>query len=77
MDRKRRQNRTENDRPETLIAQPDLRRMLGNVSDMTIWRWRRSGLLPNPMVINRRNYYRESDIVAMQSRLTDKSCEVA
>lgn len=55
--------------PETLIPQPELRRMFGGVSDMTIWRWRESKLLPDPIVINRRNYYRQSDIVAMQDRL--------
>ena len=55
--------------PETLISQRELRGMFGNVSDMTIWRWRRDGLLPEPIVINRRNYFRAREIVAMQARL--------
>ena len=59
--------------PETLISQPQLRHMHGGKSDMTIWRWRKSGLLPEPIVINRRNYWRASDIAAMQKRMADQS----
>ena len=59
--------------PQTLIAQPRLREMMGGVSDMTLWRWRESGLLPAPIVINRRNYYRADDIAAMQKRMAEKS----
>lgn len=55
---------------ENLIPQPKLRRMFGGVSNMTLFRWRQNGTLPEPIVINRRNYYRESDIAAMQARLT-------
>lgn len=69
--------KTARNQPECLISQPELRRIFGNVSDMTLWRWRASGLLPDPIVINRRNYYRESDIVVMQSRLGAKRKEVA
>lgn len=60
---------------ETLISQPQLRRLMGGVSDMTIWRWRESGLLPAPIVIRRRNYYREADIVAAQERLAEQSTQ--
>ncbi len=54
---------------ERLIAQPELRRLFGGVSDMTVWRWREAGLLPAPIVIRRRNYYTESDIAEAQERL--------
>ena len=54
---------------ENLIPQPKLRRMFGGVSNMTLLRWRQKGTLPEPIVINRRNYYRESDIAEMQERL--------
>jgi predicted DNA-binding transcriptional regulator AlpA len=59
--------------PETLIAQPRLRQILGGISDMTIWRWRKDGLLPAPIVIRRRNYWRSDDIAAVQKRLATES----
>ena len=31
-------------------------------ADMTIWRWVRQGLFPKPLIINRRRYWRASDI---------------
>jgi len=58
---------------DRLISQTQLRRLFGEISDMTIWRWRKAGLLPQPIVINRRNYYRQSDIAEMQSRLSRES----
>lgn len=54
---------------DRLISQPQLRRLFGDISDMTIWRWRQSGLLPQPIVINRRNFYRASEIAEMQEKL--------
>lgn len=68
--------RTDSDLDQ-LISQPQLRGLFGEISDMTIWRWRQNGLLPQPIVINRRNYYRQSDIAEMQSRLSPKSGEAA
>lgn len=59
--------------PEKLIPQPELRRLFGGVSDMTLWRWRESGMLPAPIVINRRNYYRATDIADMQARMASRS----
>lgn len=58
---------------DRLISQPQLRRLFGEISDMTIWRWRQIGLLPQPIVINRRNFYRSSDIAAMQEKLARES----
>lgn len=62
--------------PERLIPQPELRQLFGNVSDMTIWRWRKAGLLPKPVVIRRRNYYREREIAELQASLAASSEEV-
>lgn len=59
--------------PETLIAQPKLRQIMGGISDMTVWRWREAGLLPAPIVIRRRNYYRADDVAALQERLVSES----
>jgi predicted DNA-binding transcriptional regulator AlpA len=44
-----------------------VRERFGGVSDMTLWRWTRKGILPQPVRINGRNYWREADIVALQA----------
>lgn len=54
---------------ENLISQPQLRQILGGVSDTTVWRWRAAGTLPDPVSINGRNYYRESELRTLQERL--------
>lgn len=54
---------------DALISQPKLRKLLGDVSDTTIWRWRSAGTLPDPVCINGRNYYRESQLQELQQRL--------
>lgn len=33
---------------------------LGNVCDMTLWRWVHAGILPRPIKIRNRNYWRRS-----------------
>ena len=58
---------------DRLISQPQLRHLFGQISDMTIWRWRKSGILPDPIVINRRNYFRATDIADMQARMASRS----
>ncbi len=42
----------------------------GNVSDMTIWRWVKSGTLPPPIKINGRKYWRSSTISAKIDELS-------
>lgn len=52
-----------------LIAAPTARReYLGNISNMTEWRWRRAGILPEPVRIRKRNFYREDDLLAVPKR---------
>lgn len=48
-----------------LVSQTDVRRRLGNVSNMTIHRWRKAGILPEPVVIAGRNYWHEHVIEAL------------
>ena len=50
-------NTTETD---PLISSAEIRRQLGDVSDMTIWRWEKAGILPEPIKINGRKYWRQS-----------------
>lgn len=42
----------------------------GNISDMTLWRWENDGVLnfPKPIVIQRRKYFREADILAWEGK---------
>lgn len=51
-----------------LLAARAVRERLGDVSDMTLWRWQRDGILPQPVKINGRNYWPESAIAAVVER---------
>lgn len=42
---------------EKLVSSATVRRELGDVSEMTIWRWTKAGILPAPVKINKRNYW--------------------
>ncbi len=42
-----------------------------SISAMTGWRWRKAGILPPPVVINRRNYWHESDIASVLARINN------
>jgi len=49
------------------ISQPEVARLLGNVSSMTLWRWRNDPALnfPQPVLeVNGRRYFRRADILA-------------
>ena len=51
---------------DALVKSADVRMLLGNISEMTEWRWRRENILPKPISIRRRNYYRVGDIRAVR-----------
>lgn len=47
---------------EYLIPAPEFRRSIGNISEMTEWRWARTMPdFPKPLRINGRKYYRAGD----------------
>ncbi len=53
-----------------LLTATQVRQLIGGISDMTLWRWmhdERVGF-PQPVVINRRRYFRASEIEAFQER---------
>lgn len=54
---------------EALITQARMKELFGGVSSMTLWRWRRAGLIPAPTNIRGRNYWRARDAVAASKRL--------
>ncbi|WP_051023788.1 helix-turn-helix transcriptional regulator [Thiorhodovibrio frisius] len=44
-----------------------MRRIAGGISDMTLWRWLKRGILPSPLVIERRRYWwREAILDSLQ-----------
>jgi predicted site-specific integrase-resolvase len=52
-----------------LVPAPKARtEYLGGISAMTEYRWRKAGVLPHPIQIRKRNYYREADLIAVQQR---------
>ena len=56
-----------------LVPAPAARRdYLGNISAMTEYRWRAAGILPQPIKIRKRCFYREADLIALQDRF---ACE--
>ncbi|WP_189453901.1 helix-turn-helix transcriptional regulator [Cognatilysobacter bugurensis] len=62
---------------QPLIAASTVRRQFGGISDMTVWRWVQKGLLPEPIKINGRNYWRESDVEALKQGRSGNSGKAA
>jgi predicted DNA-binding transcriptional regulator AlpA len=50
---------------ETLLNARQVRKRLADCSDMTLWRYIRAGVVPDPLVIRRRRFWRASDIDAV------------
>ena len=54
---------TLNDTADQLLPQAQIRALVP-VSDATIWRWEAQGKFPEHVSINKRNYWRRSDVIA-------------
>lgn len=50
--------------PEARITSAECRYLAGGISDMTLWRWIRRGIVPQPLVIERRRYWRRGEFLA-------------
>jgi hypothetical protein len=48
---------------DALIGQTEARRLAGGISSMTLWRWRQAGIIPAPLSIRRRNYWRRGEFM--------------
>ena len=46
-----------------LINSSEARRLAGNISGMTLWRWGRAGVIPPPLRIRGRNYWRRDEFI--------------
>jgi len=56
------------DQADPLINSNEQRRLAGNISAMTLWRWRKAGLIPPPVKIRGRNYqYRGEFLAALEA----------
>jgi predicted DNA-binding transcriptional regulator AlpA len=53
---------TENFDP--LVSTSKVRKVCGDVSDMTLWRWLQAGAFPKPTYIGRRRFWRASAVEA-------------
>jgi len=42
---------------DALISASTARKLAGDVSAMTLWRWQQAGVIPAPIQIRRRNYW--------------------
>jgi hypothetical protein len=63
--------------PPALVTGPGVRRLFGNVSAMTVWRWRRDDpSFPTPFVINNRLYFNQDELLAWAQTKT-YSCKTA
>ena len=49
----------------------------GGVSDMSIWRWIKSGILPEPLRINGQRYWSDEQLEEARARLSGKELEAA
>lgn len=59
-----------NEAPDFLLTSREVRGMFGGVSDMSLWRWLQDSEMgfPKPLIMRRRRYWRQADILAFQQR---------
>jgi len=50
---------------DPLINSAEVRRVFGDISHTTLWRWERDNVLPQPTRIRNRKYWRRSEIIAL------------
>ncbi len=47
-----------------LLSSRQLRELAGEVSDMTLWRWVKAGIIPKPIKINGRNFWPKHETIS-------------
>lgn len=61
------------DDQDRLIPARAVRDRFGGISHMTLWRWVQRGLLPEPVKINSRSYWREPDVDRLAAGRLEKA----
>jgi predicted DNA-binding transcriptional regulator AlpA len=56
-----------------MVSARVVRATFSNISDMTLYRWVQQGILPPPVKISGRNYWRESDVEALKQGRRQRS----
>lgn len=51
---------------ETFVSPLEVQQMF-NISRVTEIKWRKEGLLPNPLYMGRRVYYKASDLISIET----------
>lgn len=49
---------------DALIGSREAKAISGGISDMTLWRWIRAGIVPQPLVIRNRKYWPRGEFIA-------------
>ncbi len=62
---------------EKLVSSRTARTELGDISEMTIWRWVQAGILPQPIKINKRNYWPASAIERVKTGKAEARAKAA
>lgn len=57
-----------NTKTNRLLPTRAVKARFGDPSNMTIWRWVQRGILPEPVKINGRNYWHETDVDAVPEK---------
>ncbi len=52
---------------DTLVASTDVRREFGNITDVTLWRWERDGVIPPALRIRGRKFWRRSTLERLKA----------
>lgn len=57
---------------DELIDSAEAQRLVGGRSKMTLWRWARDGIIPEPITIRRRNYWRRGEFLRALAKAAAK-----
>jgi hypothetical protein len=61
---------------DALINQSAAKLLAGDVSDMTFWRWRKNGVIPEPLKIRGRNYWQKGEFLQALETAAQESTQV-
>jgi len=60
---------TQNFSTNPYVRAPSLRKRLGGISDMTLWRWLQAGKIPQPKYMNGKRVWLQSEIEQAEQKM--------